>query len=91
MWPDIKQVAINNGWAVGLHGSLASDMDIMAMPWTKEAIPAMELMKKIDDLLTKPDVLYYGIKKTTDNPNNRVVYTIHIWADFYLDINVIEK
>lgn len=27
----------------------------------------------------------------TSKPNGRVVYTIPIYADFYLDINVIEK
>ncbi len=30
------------------------------------------------------------IKTKGKKPNNRVVYTISIWADFYLDINVIE-
>ena len=29
--------------------------------------------------------------KTTKKPNNRIVYTVSIWADFYLDINVINS
>ena len=31
MWEDIRKCAMDNGWAVALHGSLSSDMDIMAM------------------------------------------------------------
>ena len=89
MWEDLKKAATNCGWSLGLHGSLNSDMDIMAMPWTDDAVEPMELMKKIEDLFTKPDMLCHGIKIDKDKPNGRVVYTIHIWADFYLDINII--
>lgn len=39
MWDDIRQCAMDCGWAVALHGSLASDMDIMAMPWVDGADP----------------------------------------------------
>ena len=28
MWDDFRQAAMDCGWALGLHGSLASDMDI---------------------------------------------------------------
>lgn len=27
MWDDLRQAAMNKGWALGLHGSLASDME----------------------------------------------------------------
>jgi len=33
IWPDLMNAAMDCGWALGLHASLASDMDIMAMPW----------------------------------------------------------
>jgi len=32
MWEDLRNAALDKGWALALHGSLASDMDIMAMP-----------------------------------------------------------
>lgn len=90
IWPDIKQAATNCGWALGLHGSLSSDMDIMAMPWTEDAKSVEELMQSISDCFTgnmwkdEHIVPHYG------KPNNRVVYTMNIWADFYLDINIIQ-
>ena len=89
LWEDLRKTALECGWALGLHGSLNSDMDIMAMPWDENAVKPMELMKKLEDIFTKPDTLCFGIKISKDKPNNRVVYTIHIWADFYLDINII--
>lgn len=91
MWEDLKNAALNCGWALGLHGSLNADMDIMAMAWVEDAKPIDEMIKAIESCFTIPETGFY--KQTTvskDKPNNRVVYTVHIFADFYLDINVIQ-
>ena len=37
MWEDLRNAALDVGWALALHGSLNSDMDIMAMPWVEDA------------------------------------------------------
>lgn len=37
IYDDLRNAAMDCGWALGLHGSLSSDMDIMAMPWTENA------------------------------------------------------
>lgn len=89
MWNDFRQAAMDCGWALGLHGSLNSDMDIMAMPWVENATSADEMIECLQDCFgfsRLPDV---QVDKTT-KPNNRVVYTIPIFADFYLDINIIQ-
>lgn len=92
LWDDLRQAAFKCGWALGLHGSLASDMDIMAMPWTDNATTAdvmIEFLKRCLDDDCNP--LWDIRKDTTSKPNNRVVYTLPIYADFYLDINVINQ
>ena len=90
MWEDFRQAALDKGWALGLHGSLSNDMDIMAMPWVENAKPIMEMIQSLEDCLTKPDEeLWIPTTMSTDKPNGRVVYTVHIFADFYLDINTI--
>ena len=90
VYSDLREIAYKYGWALGLHGSLANDMDIMAMPWTKDAssidILIRELQAKFDGPFKGVDVKPYRGK-----PNGRVVYSIPIWGDLYLDINVIEK
>ena len=86
MWDDFRQAAMSKGWALGLHGSLASDMDIMAMPWTKEASPPLEMILALKKCFCKPKEIQLSV---TDAHNNRKVYTLSIWADFYLDINII--
>jgi len=87
LWEDIRNSAMDCGWAVALHGSLASDMDIMAMPWTEDAVSFYELCREIKGLFIGNefdwDIDYYS------KPNKRIVATIPIWADFYLDISTI--
>jgi len=89
MWNDLRQAALDKGWALGLHGSLANDMDIMAMPWIKDAKPVEEMIQALEDCFTKPKKLWSETTKDSNFPNGRVVYTISIYADFYLDINII--
>lgn len=90
IWPDIMKVAHDCGWALGLHGSLASDMDIMAMPWTADAESVESMILAISECFAgNPRQDYHAIP-FRGKPHGRVVYTIGIWADWYLDINVIE-
>ena len=90
MWDDFRQAAMDCGWALALHGSLASDIDIMAMPWTENATSADDMIKYMIGKCFCGNKITEFIKTKGKKPNNRVVYTISIWADFYLDINVIE-
>ena len=91
IYNDLCQKALSCGWALGLHGSLSNDMDIMAMAWTDDAKPVEEMIQALSDCFDKSPfkdmhtVPHYG------KPNNRVVYTMSIWGDFYLDINVIQN
>lgn len=87
MWGDLRQSALNNGWALALHGSLANDMDIMAMPWTENAKPVWDMILALKKCFDRPKEINVS---ETDMPNNRRVFTLSIWSDFYLDINIIE-
>lgn len=89
MWQDLRNAALSCGWALGLHGSLSSDMDIMAMPWTEDAKPVEEMIEALNDCFTGS---MFGVRPPyTEKPNNRIVYSINIWADFYLDISIIRN
>jgi peptidoglycan/xylan/chitin deacetylase (PgdA/CDA1 family) len=91
IWPDLLHAALDCGWALGLHGSLSNDMDIMAMPWIEEAKPVEELMQALSDCFTGNIFKDGHCVPSYGKPNGRVVYTMSIWADFYLDINIIER
>jgi len=88
---DLIEAAASCGWALGLHGSLQSDMDIMAMPWTEDAKPVDETIRALSDCFTESSFKEHHTIPHYDKPNGRVVYTMSIWTDFYLDINVIQS
>ncbi len=89
MYEDIRQCAMDCGWAVALHGSLSSDMDIMAMPWVKNAVTFKEMVNRISKLFKDNDTSSQYVITYNEKPHNRVVATIPIWSDFYLDISTI--
>ena len=90
IYEDIRQCAMGWGWAVALHGSLINDMDIMAMPWAEEAIKFEELIDKISKLFDENFMAENYTITYDEKPHHRVVATIPIWADFYLDISTID-
>ncbi len=87
MYEDIRQSAMDAGWAVALHGSLASDMDIMAMPWVENACSFQELIMRIIALFSGNQMCENFTITYNEKPHGRIVATIPIWADFYLDIS----
>jgi len=91
IWPDLRDAAMDCGWALGLHGSLSKDMDIMAMPWVEGAKPVEEMIKALSGCFTESRFAEQHLVPKTGKPNGRVVYTMSIWADFYLDINIISR
>lgn len=89
MYEDIRQCAMDCGWAVALHGSLASDMDIMAMPWVDNAVSFKEMVDRVSKLFKDNELSSQYVITYNEKPYNRVVATIPIFADFYLDISTI--
>ena len=89
MYEDIRQCAMDCGWAVALHGSLASDMDIMAMPWVDDAVSFKEMVDRVSKLFKDNELSSQYVITYNEKPYNRVVATIPIFADFYLDISTI--
>lgn len=90
MWEDIRHCAMDCGWAVALHGSLSSDMDIMAMPWVEDAVPFEKLINRVSKLFKDNDMSSLYVITYNEKAHNRVVATIPIFADFYLDISTIK-
>ena len=90
MWEDLRNAALDRGWAFALHGSLKSDMDIMGMPWTESAAPIEDLLKAIAALFAGSIWIEQFMKPHFDKPHGRVVYTLSIWADFYIDLSVMD-
>jgi hypothetical protein len=89
LWEDFRKTALDLGWALALHGSMASDMDIMAMPWIQDASPVNELVKAISDRIGRTAWSDTHLEPHYGKPHGRIVYTFGISGDFYIDLSII--
>ena len=87
-FPELRRVAAECGWALGVHGSVVHDLDLMAMPWVEKHTTADELAEKLAAVADNYGRPYE--KDDKSKPNNRIVYTIFA-GNSYIDLNVIKE
>lgn len=44
MYPRLCEAARSRGYALALHGTMARDLDLLAVPWVEEAVAAEDLV-----------------------------------------------
>lgn len=47
MYPGLCDKARELGYCLAIHGSVVTDLDLVAIPWTREAVGALELVKAL--------------------------------------------
>lgn len=73
LYPELAAIFVKNGWALAVHGSLARDFDLIAVPWIEEpATPDFVLA----EVMEKFAVEYIG--EPTDKPHGRISHTLSI-------------
>jgi hypothetical protein len=88
----LKEKARELGYALTLHGSMTRDGDMVAIPWTKDAVSAEELVSSLHSYLgahcLPQDYVAY-------KPHGRRAWSLHLSADFgcdmYVDLSVMPR
>lgn len=101
--PDLMKAGREVGYALAVHGSLARDLDIIAVPWTDDAVSAerliMHLAAAVDGHFRN------GSRKREDGewervpasipamkPHGRLGWVIHVGREgLYLDVSVMPR
>ena len=78
--PKIRRVARILGYAVTTHGSMARDFDIVAIPWTDEAVHPKHVAKAI--MYAASGELRIGLMQ--DKSHGRFTYCFH-WVPTTFD------
>ena len=83
MYKDLAVVAMTHGYALAVHGSLARDFDLIAIPWIDGA---SEPAAVIDDLLSQFAIRLIG--KPATKPHGRIAYTLSVgFGDCAIDLS----
>lgn len=83
LYPGLAEIARANGYALAVHGSLARDMDLIAVPWTDSA--------SVPELVISAIESTFGIRRIGDltkAPHGRLVQTIGIqFGECFIDLS----
>lgn len=92
--PDIREAAKRHGYAVGLHGSMTRDLDLIAVPWTEHASPPDVLAVAIKGAVNGnwDDERYHDhwhqMGKPGNKPHGRLCWSIKLGGGAYIDLSV---
>ena len=85
----IRMAAHELGYAIAVHGSLKRDIDLVAIPWTKDAAPKETLLAALCDRIQgEPSEDGWRIR-----PHNRFAHIIRIPRqnpETYIDLSVMD-
>jgi hypothetical protein len=89
---DLKEIALEFGYNLVLHGSLNRDLDLVAIPWSEKLGSVRKMIEKMTKRLGGEILLRGSDKRKTINmygekPHGRIVYVININREHYIDEN----
>lgn len=99
--PALRIIARQGGYAVAVHGSLARDIDVVAIPWTEDAVPADALAEALISEIERvngvalvlnnrqADINDFTQRNPQPRPHGRLAWAIHLGGGPYIDLSVI--
>lgn len=85
LYPGLAEVSRANGYALAVHGSLARDMDLIAVPWIEHPATPDELVSAFESK--------FSIKRIgaiTEAVHGRMIQTIGIkFGECFIDLSIL--
>lgn len=88
----VREAARERGYAIAVHGSLSRDIDLVAVPWTDEAVSPHELAEAVRAAAEKSSPFRIGLigpRGSVRKPHGRLAWSIHLGGGPYIDLSVI--
>jgi hypothetical protein len=83
------------GYALAIHGSLQRDMDLVAVPWTEEAVPPDVIVKLVQEytggMIVHDEKAYqtdYMKHSPHPLPHGRMAWSLHLGGGPYIDLSI---
>lgn len=89
IYPTLRDIAIEHGYALAIHGSLSRDFDLVAIAWTENPKPHLEMIAAFQNYL---GLFYSGEemeKRSEKKHHGRIAYVIGTGSSGYIDLSII--
>lgn len=97
----LREEARRLGYALGVHGTLKRDIDLIACPWTKEAVSARELAEALGAVIERVNGVafrhecerseYFDRGQPGSKPHGRLTWNWHLGRGPYVDLSVMPR
>lgn len=82
---ELQVIARSCGYAIAIHGSMSRDLDVIAVPWVKNARTPKHLVK----ILCERMGLTAASKSPTEKPHGRLSYTLLLRGGYgFVDLSI---
>jgi hypothetical protein len=92
--PAMRERARRLGYALAVHGSLEYDIDLVAAPWTEQAVAADELAEKLRtccEAITGFAWVRDDKEWPERKPHGRLAWSWHMGGGPYIDLSVMPR
>lgn len=90
----LERVAWRHGYALAIHGSMARDLDLVAIPWTEDADDHDKLIAAFVRFVVAKSGVEIKRLTPTKKPHGRLSYVVPVSSgsnNHYLDISVMPR
>lgn len=84
--PELREIARQCGYGLGVHGTMQRDLDLIAVPWVKSPLKPATLAKRIHIACTGS---HYKKINWTQKPQRRIAVAMYIGTHAYIDLSII--
>jgi len=83
----VRDVAKLHGYAIGVHGSMKRDLDLIAVPWIENPSSPESLVKAIE-IAVSGYILEPPRGLPVAKPHGRLAWSIHLGGGPFIDLSV---
>lgn len=98
----LREKAKELGYAIGVHGTLKRDIDLIACPWTHDAVDAKTLSEELRLVAEKVNGFafmtplehgdkYHQLGCPGGKPHGRLCWCYHLGGGPYIDLSVMPR
>jgi len=93
MFEKLDRIAWRYGYCLTLHGSMARDLDLVAIPWVEDADDPDRLIDAFVRYVANKSDVHISQPRSVSKPHGRMSYVIPIGfgGNYYLDISVMPR